>query len=318
MRINKSYEPEIDLKDLLFHILYRWRSILLFILAGALLLGGQQTLSARGFDREKHAADVRAYWESVKGAQDTVAAYESRIAELDGSVKEAGGAGIGDPERLEREKELSSLNEQYNTLLKAAKERLSEIRSRGEPADPGKSVAKRAVIGGIAGLLLAVILYAALYVLRGRLTDSGLITERYGLPILGERRRSGSLHGERGLDRLLARWELGKNREDAEAFFDRTGALIAGSTEAKTLLLVSTLPGEKVNPVREALAERLKETGIEARGALLQDPQTVSAAAEAEAVILVEEKGVSRCREIERAAETLAISGAKAAGAILL
>lgn len=40
MGYKEEYEQEIDLKDMLFHILYRWRSILLaMILVGARLFG---------------------------------------------------------------------------------------------------------------------------------------------------------------------------------------------------------------------------------------------------------------------------------------
>ena len=40
MQINKEYERETSLRDLFFHILYRWRSILAAALIGAILLGG--------------------------------------------------------------------------------------------------------------------------------------------------------------------------------------------------------------------------------------------------------------------------------------
>lgn len=47
MQINKDYEPQINLKDLLFHILYRWRSILVVALIASVLLGGYKFLSMR-------------------------------------------------------------------------------------------------------------------------------------------------------------------------------------------------------------------------------------------------------------------------------
>ena len=40
MQINREYEQEIELKDLIFHILYRWRSCIIAALIGAVLLGG--------------------------------------------------------------------------------------------------------------------------------------------------------------------------------------------------------------------------------------------------------------------------------------
>ncbi len=41
---NEAYEPTIDLKDLLFHLLYRWRSILLGGIVLCLLLGGYRAV----------------------------------------------------------------------------------------------------------------------------------------------------------------------------------------------------------------------------------------------------------------------------------
>ena len=40
MHFDKNYEREISLRDLFFHILYKWRSILIAALIGAVLLGG--------------------------------------------------------------------------------------------------------------------------------------------------------------------------------------------------------------------------------------------------------------------------------------
>ena len=47
MQINKNYLGELKFKDLFFHVLYRWRSILLIALACALVLGGTQYLNDR-------------------------------------------------------------------------------------------------------------------------------------------------------------------------------------------------------------------------------------------------------------------------------
>ena len=40
MQINREYEQEISLKDLLFHVLYHWRSCIIVALVGALIAGG--------------------------------------------------------------------------------------------------------------------------------------------------------------------------------------------------------------------------------------------------------------------------------------
>ena len=47
IRDDSEYEAELNLKDMLFHVLYRWRSILLVALVCALVLGGHQFMSLR-------------------------------------------------------------------------------------------------------------------------------------------------------------------------------------------------------------------------------------------------------------------------------
>ena len=47
MRYNPNYEKELNLRDLFFHILYRWRRVLLVALGMALLFGGIQYLNNR-------------------------------------------------------------------------------------------------------------------------------------------------------------------------------------------------------------------------------------------------------------------------------
>ena len=45
MQLNRDYEPEINLRDMFFHVLYRWRSVLLISLIGAVLFCGYKYIS---------------------------------------------------------------------------------------------------------------------------------------------------------------------------------------------------------------------------------------------------------------------------------
>ncbi len=47
MQLNKNRVIEINLKDLFFHILYRWRSILIAAIIGAVVLCGYQYFSIK-------------------------------------------------------------------------------------------------------------------------------------------------------------------------------------------------------------------------------------------------------------------------------
>ena len=83
-------------------------------------------------------------------------------------------------------------------------------------------------------------------------------------------------------------------------------------------MLASSLKENKFGQVKEALAIRLQNKEIMAKGSFLTDSEAITEAAKADAVILVEEKNVSKNKDIERMAETLSISKANVIGAVVL
>lgn len=453
MQLNKDYESEINLKDLLFHVLYRWRSILLVALIGAVALFGYQYFSLKSThdagkltkEERQYQLDLQSYREDLESAKNTIAsktallqgqnkyltesayiqldpnavwtASSKYVVKVDPSVMEALPQGspldpadsilsayaaplagateeelieafgldkpeyvreltevntstgdnsitlsvrgadketvqkgllllqqktealteeaqkldkhtltkvsedvsLGtDPDLSTKQTELSKNIEQYKKDLQTARQTLDDLEEKEEPTEPGKHYIKMAVIGAILGAFLLAALYAVLFVLRGRLTDSGTLSEQYNLPVLGEFRKSSSIHGEKGPDKLLAKWELGKNREKEETVYDNIAALIAGNPDAKNILLVSTLSETVIAPVKEALASRLDGRTVDMKTDFLRNSEAIPAAAGADAVILTEEKGVSLNKDIERMAETLMISGSKVIGSIIL
>lgn len=87
MRERKNGELLIDLKDLFYHLLYRWRSILLVALAGAVILCANQYLSVKKVhdkgeltrEEKQHEADVQEYNLALKDAQNKVESYAQLI-----------------------------------------------------------------------------------------------------------------------------------------------------------------------------------------------------------------------------------------------
>lgn len=71
MQLNKNQVVEINLKDLFFHILYRWRSILIVALIGAIVLCSYQYLSLKKtHDEGKVTKEERQYQLDVQKYQD--------------------------------------------------------------------------------------------------------------------------------------------------------------------------------------------------------------------------------------------------------
>ena len=98
MRINKNQVMEINLKDLFFYLLYRWRSILAAALIGAIALCGYQYLSIKKAhdageltkDERQYQINVQQYKEELASNRNMVTVYTKLLREqndyLDNSI----------------------------------------------------------------------------------------------------------------------------------------------------------------------------------------------------------------------------------------
>ena len=76
----EDYEQEIDLKDLLFVLLYRWRILLLAAVIGAALLGGYK--GVKGNPVETDLPQTESYQEEVENYKKEKLAWETSIENL--------------------------------------------------------------------------------------------------------------------------------------------------------------------------------------------------------------------------------------------
>lgn len=97
MQINKQYEIVINLKDLFFELLYKWRSILIAALIGAVLLGAYQYYSITKVHSEgkqtkeekQYEIDLQEYQDSVKNAKLSIRTYNKLIKEKNDYLDES-------------------------------------------------------------------------------------------------------------------------------------------------------------------------------------------------------------------------------------
>ena len=90
MQINKNYEREIDLKDLFFHLLYHWRSILVAAVIFAILLGTRQYLNLEQTHKKgkltkaekQYEVDLQAFRDKLQNARNGVKTYTIPSSEL--------------------------------------------------------------------------------------------------------------------------------------------------------------------------------------------------------------------------------------------
>ena len=461
MQLNKNQVIEIKLKDLFFHILYRWRSILIVALIGAIALCGYQWWSIKKVHDEgkltkeerQYQIDLQQYGEDLESSRNTVKVYSKLLQEqntylnnsiymqlspqsvwvasnkylikvdqsvLDalpqgsaidpadsvlpayasplsevtdedalkeafgtdkaeyigelvstvsntdentvtvyvlGETKETAQAGLAllhqQMEKLakgkanevakhqlilvsekttrgigkelsetidlaQRQENLSKTTEENHKVLQEARQKLDSLEAGGVPGVPGQHLTKKAIIGFVVGAAILVFLYAVFYVAKGKLHSSHALAVRYNLPIFGELTTTGQLHGNRGLDKLFAKWEQGKGALDDATVYDNVAVLIDEKLKAKNILLVSTLPAEKVSGIKEALTERLPDKIIDVKANVIRNSEGMKEAAKADAVIITEAKGESRIKDIDRMAESLIIAEANVIGAVIL
>ena len=97
MQINKNYEKEIDLRDLFFHLCYRWRSLIVAALVGAVLSGGFQYYSIYRIHSEgkqtkeekQYVIDLQNYQDSVKNAKNSIRTYNKLMKEKNDYLDES-------------------------------------------------------------------------------------------------------------------------------------------------------------------------------------------------------------------------------------
>ena len=98
VQLNREYTPEVRIRDLVFHILYRWRSILLVTLLCALALGAARYFSVKAArdagnmtrDEIRYEQELADYGTDLANAQEKVETwrtlYTERVTYRDGSL----------------------------------------------------------------------------------------------------------------------------------------------------------------------------------------------------------------------------------------
>lgn len=425
MQVNKNYLVELKLKDLFFHVAYRWRSILLVALVFALALGGLQYLSARKAENSAADAadpeltgilkyreevldgqkeyieespyirlDATSVWRAekvwlVRPADESVsadsilpaygaplagvsdeeleqvfgtAAYAGelvrvtvsgesdtvtvRVLAADRETAEQGmafvagkmeaiaagtAAKIGahelmpisdsvaagpDAELEEKQQILLENMTASEKLVKEGREKLQQ--QKATPPAAIRSAVKKAVIAFVLAFILMCGLYAVLYAVNGRLKSGEELAGRYGTAVLGELFRSGAKHPGKGIDGLMEKLE-GKNRQPEEAVvFEQLAALAEGWEGAGKIAIVSTLDGADVKSLQEQLGKRLQGKEIITVTGFAKNGKAVSEAVQADAVLLAEEKNVTRRQDLQNMAEALVAGKANVVGAVMI
>ncbi len=275
----EEYEQEIDLKDLMFHVLYRWRPVLLVAVLACALAAGYAALY-NGLVLPGRRAGVQAQLEE-----------QGRLLE---ALEE------GQP-------------------ADALQKRLEELQAELDGLDRASAV-KSGAIGLALGLFGLAFCYAVGYVLSDRMRGERELLDRYGYRLLGTfpRRRKGK--PLQGPDRILEGWEGAPGPAGSE---EAQGIIAVNITnlapDGGLFLVTGTVEAGKLQELTKGLVPLLQKNVMLAVGAdMNRTAGTLEALGECDAVILVEERGVSLRGRIQREHESIAALGKPVVGYVVL
>ncbi len=292
----RGYEQEIDLKDLMFQVMYRWRSVILVALAAGALWAGYAVWYNTEVLPERR--------EEVQGALEE----QVRLRDLL-KAQEQGG---------EQSAELQRAREQGLTAEQAGKQ-AEELKAELEGLKE-RSPVKNFAMGFAAGFFAMVFCYGAGYLFSDRLRGERELRERYGYYILGVFPGMGRKRFLGSVDRFLERLEgTGKRPSEEEAY--RIAAVnmtnLAGT--GRTLLVTGTIGQERLQGFVDSVIKYLHEDMALVAGADMNvTADTLEALAECDGVILVEQRGRSLRRQIHREYESIAALGKPVVGYVVL
>ena len=180
------------------------------------------------------------------------------------------------------------------------------------------SLVKYAIIGFVLGGAGMVFLYVALFILNGRMQNRNAIQEQLGVPIYGEFRHSRAHRPGKGIDRLIEKWEFRNNKADRQTVVENICALL-DEKGSENILIASTLPQAEIRVACEEIRKKAKPgAGIQIKPDILNSSQAIDAANQAQAIVLMEEKHVSKNKDIRRMAELLSMCDTPVIGAVIL
>lgn len=184
---------------------------------------------------------------------------------------------------------------------------------------PVPKTVNQALIGLLIGVFIAIVLLTVWYLFNGKLKTGRELRNRYDLPLLGEFTHSRALWKGKGIDWILEKLEFGK-KTNWDNELNSIALLIEEAKDGKTILLTGTLEEKRIKKIYEGLAPRLQEQGIELvfEPDYLNNSEAVAASRDLDSVLLMEEKYVSRVRDLNRLAEMLEIEEANVIGAVLI
>lgn len=199
----------------------------------------------------------------------------------------------------------------YENNLKEKKNALETLEIPEKPAvmsNKGvvKDGIKFGIIGVLAGVFLSAFCFFSVYILNGRVHTEGDLKSQFKLRVLGTfalPERKGFLCG---IDRWLERLEGTAERPSEEEVLERCVVNIQNYTEeGSQILFTGTVSEEQLQRLGSKLSEKLTGRNLVISPDMNKSTETLRQLADCQAVILVEQREVSRLNDIREELESV-------------
>lgn len=221
----------------------------------------------------------------------------------------------------------SSITDMQNQLLDCNNQ-LSELEEPEPPVGASRTSVlkegiKYGIIGFVSGAFVLAFVYALQYLLCGKLMDSDELNDRYGILLLGDYHAPLHTHTNRidcWIDRMNG---ITEDKRSVESVYALSAANIlaqVGAEKNPKLLLMGNAKPEVFDAAATALSENLCSRGIDviAAGNVNESASAIEKLRQADQVVLIEQRAVSREQDIQKELLTLRKLGKEIVGAIVL
>ncbi len=228
---------------------------------------------------------------------------------------------------LELANEQKRVNDNITILQTTLKEKEKALEELQEPAEAlvlsktaaVKSGIKYGVLGGVLGAFITIFCICVAFLMTDKVKSAKDLKQRYGIKVLAmfpskEKKRVFS-----GIDSWLDKLEGKKDTLTEEARYELMAANLKNyAGDAKKVFVIGTVSEEALNNVANKLGKLCSDMILSVGVNLNENAETVSNLPESDAVILVEENGVSRFGEIEKEIEAVYNVKKEIIGVVLL
>lgn len=260
---------------------------------------------------EKFVAGVKGFKNQVERS-----VGEHTVTEVDRSEGSLVDLSMADKQKSESDR-LIDLNDRL-----AVKEQ--EIEDLEEPEEPASSYkaafkdgAKYGIVGCVLGAFAVAFVVCVIFVLSDKVYSAKELKNRFRLKVLGtlplaETKKAGKI------DRWLNEMEGRACDKDEEAEYGLISANLRNYTDgAKSILVVGSADKALIDQITEKLNNKLEDVEVTSGGNLLLNAESLKKLPECDAVVLVEQCGVSKYSSVELEIEKIQDLDKKVIGCVV-